>query len=57
MNKEALQKILFPAFLLLIAWIITIFTFYIYQTPKTSAVEIAMKKFTNLSPSTYPHQP
>jgi hypothetical protein len=60
MNKEALQKVffllsrskvLFPCLLLLIAWIITIFTFCVYQTPKTSVEGIAMKKFSNLSPS------
>jgi hypothetical protein len=45
------SKILLPGLLLFLAWIITIFTFYIYQTPKTSVEGIAMKKFSNLSPS------
>ena len=60
MNTEALQKVfiflnrskvLFPCLLLLLAWIITIFTFFIYPTPKTSVEGIAMKKFSNLGPS------
>jgi hypothetical protein len=62
MNTEAFRKILFflirskvlfPGFLLLIAWIITIFAFSIYQ-PHESVEGIAIKKFSNLSPSPIP---
>ena len=59
MNREAARKVLFflirskvlfPGFLLLIAWIITLFTFYIYQ-PHESVEGLAIKKFSNLGPS------
>lgn len=44
------SKVLFPGFLLLIAWIITLFTFYIYQ-PHESVEGLAIRKFSNLQPS------